>query len=104
MAKPFICKVGLAQVSVNPAYADELVSWVHEPTFPGESDKTGLFSIAGLEEISRLQQHIGEKYIAHLSRKIEAITRFASEQEVELLVFPEYSVPPEALPHLLQPR
>jgi hypothetical protein len=98
MAKPFICKIALAQISVNPAYADELVSGIREPTFPSENDKAGLFSISGLEEIAHLQQNIGEKYVAHLNRKVETIARFASDQEVELLVFPEYSIPPETLP------
>lgn len=98
MAKPFISRLGLAQVSVNPAYADELVSGIQEPTFPQENQKIGLFSVSGLEEISRLQVTLAEKYLAHLSRKVESIVRFAATDNVELLVFPEYSIPPETLP------
>jgi hypothetical protein len=98
MAKPFLCRLGLAQISVNPAYADELVSCIQEPTFPAESEKIGLFSISGLEEIARLQQNIGENYVAHLNRKIESIVRFAASNAVKLLIFPEYSIPPETLP------
>jgi len=98
MARPFLCRLGLAQISVNPAYADELVSCIQEPTFPAESEKTGLFAISGLEEIGRLQQNLGEKYVAHLNRKVESVVRFASGNGVELLVFPEYSIPPETLP------
>jgi hypothetical protein len=98
MAKPFLCKIGLAQISVNPAYADELVSCIQEPTFPHENEKIGLFYISGLEEIGNLKRNISEKYVAHLNRKIEAVVRFGSANGVELLVFPEYSVPPESLP------
>jgi len=98
MAKPFLCRLGLAQISFNPAYADELVSCIQEPTFPAENEKTGLFSISGLEEVGLLQQNLGEKYVAHLNRKVESVVRFASGNGVELLVLPEYSIPPETLP------
>lgn len=98
MAKQFISRLGLVQISVNPAYADELVSAIQEPTFPKENQKIGLFSIAGLEEIGRLQQNLAEKYTAHLNHKVESIVRFAAADNVDLLVFPEYSIPPETLP------
>jgi hypothetical protein len=98
VAKPFLCRVGLAQISFNPAYMDELASYIQEPAFPGEHDKTGLFSISGLEEVGQFQSSVAEKYLLHLNHKIESIVRFASSDGVELLVFPEYSIPPEALP------
>lgn len=98
MAKPFLCRLAVAQISCNPAYADELVACIQEPSFPAENEKVGLFTISGLEEASRLRQDIGEQYIAHLNRKLDAIIRFAAEQAVELLVFPEYSIPAESLP------
>lgn len=97
MAKPFRCKLGIAQISANPAYADELVSMIQEPAFPGKTDKIGLFTIAGLEEINALRQRISERYIAHLNRKLEAVIRFAASHSVEILTLPEYSVPPESL-------
>lgn len=98
MAKPFLCRFGVAQISVNPAYADELVSSIQEPAFPAENQKVGLFPIAGLEEIGRIQQGVAEKYITHLNHKAESVTRFAANNGVELLLFPEYSIPPESLP------
>jgi len=67
MAKQFISRLGLAQISINPAYADELVSAIQEPTFPQENQRVGLFSIAGLEEVGRLQQNLAEKYVTHLN-------------------------------------
>src|SRR3989441_4345686 len=98
MVKPFLCRLGVAQISCNPAYADELVACLQEPAFPAENEKVGLFSISGLEEVSRLRQNIAEQYVAHLNRKIESVIRFAANESVELLVFPEYSIPPESLP------
>lgn len=97
MAKPFLCRLGIAQISVNPAYADELVSWTQEPFFPGENEKVGLFAIGGLDEITRLRQSIAEQYVEHLNCKIDTIARFAAEKGVELLIFPEYSIPAECL-------
>ncbi len=97
MAKPFLCRLGVAQISCNPAYADELVACLQEPSFPAENEKVGLFTISGLEEVNRLRQSISEQYIAHLNRKIESIIRFAANEDVELLVFPEYSIPAESL-------
>lgn len=98
MAKPFLCRLGVAQISCNPAYADELVACLQEPSFPAEGEKVGLFTISGLEEVSRLRQSISEQYIAHLNRKLESVIRFAAGEHVELLVFPEYSIPAECLP------
>ena len=98
MAKPFLLRVGIAQILANPAYADELVSSIQEPTFPDGNEKVGLFSIAGLEPINALRLNIAETYINHLSRKLDAVIRFASAAGVELLLFPEYSIPAECLP------
>jgi hypothetical protein len=78
LQKSFSCRVGLAQISVNPAYTDELVSYIQEPAFPEEHDKTGLFSISGLDEIGQFQNSVAEKYVVHLCRRIESIVRFAS--------------------------
>lgn len=97
MAKPFICRLGIAQLSVNPAYADEMVSTIQEPAFPGNSEKVGLFTLAGIEEINALRQKISAQFVNHLNRKLQAFVTFAAARAVELLVLPEYSVPPESL-------
>jgi tetratricopeptide (TPR) repeat protein len=97
MAKQFLCRLGLVQLSVNPAYADELVTDIQEPTFRGEGDPVGLSSVAGIEEINTLRQKISDRYVTHLGRKLEATLRFAAACGVELLLLPEYSVPPQLL-------
>jgi len=102
MGKEFRFKFAIAQISGNPAYADELASRIQEPAFPAESEKVGLFTIAGIDEVSILRRRISEQYVSHLSRKLDAITRFCSSRGVELLVFPEYAIPPECLLALRQ--
>jgi tetratricopeptide (TPR) repeat protein len=97
MPRQTLCRLGLAQLSVNPAYADQLVTDIQEPTFPGKDDRIGLFTLAGIEEINALRQRISERYLTHLSRKLEATIRFAGARGVELLLLPEYSVPPQLL-------
>ncbi len=87
----------MAQISANPAYADQLVNYVQEPLFPDDDEKIGLFVVGGLEEISALRQVISNQYIAHLQQKIESIVRFSNMKGVEILLFPEYSIPAEAL-------
>jgi len=98
MSKSFPCRLAVAQISANPAYADELVAHIQEPAFPGDEEKIGLFSIAGIETINALRQTIAEQYVLHLNQKLEAIIRVAASCLVELLVFPEYSIPAESLP------
>ena len=41
MPRGFTCKVGIAQISGNPAYADELVACIQEPVFPSGDEKIG---------------------------------------------------------------
>ena len=98
MSKSFSCRLAVVQISANPAYADELVALIQEPAFPGDEEKIGLFSIAGIETINALRQSVAEQYVLHLNQKLEAIIRFAANCGVELLVFPEYSIPAESLP------
>jgi hypothetical protein len=98
MGKSLLCRLGIAQISFNPAYVDQLVSNIQEPVFPGKEEKVGLFTLAGLEEVNKLRHEIAEQYIRHLNAKLEAFVRFAASRSVELVVFPEYSIPPESLP------
>jgi len=75
-----------------------MASAIQEPGFRGESEKVGLFTLAGIEEINKLRQEISSRYVNHLNRRLQAFITFAAARRVELLVLPEYSVPPECLP------
>jgi hypothetical protein len=88
MAKPFICRLGIAQLSVNPAYADETVSALQEPAFHESSDKVGLFTLAEIEEVNMLRQKISAQFVNHLNRKLQLFIAFAAEREVEFVLLP----------------
>ena len=97
MPKSFLCRVGIAQIQANPAYADSLVSNLQEPNFPDGPEKIGLFTVAGIEPINTLRKQIATEYVAHLNRKLDPLIRFAKDCGVEILVFPDYSIPPDSL-------
>ena len=91
------CRIAFAQLSVNPAYLDESgISYLHEPVFPNQ-EREGLFTVSGIEEITRLRNKIAGSYVTHISSKIESIASFAADQGANLLVLPEYSIPSEIL-------
>jgi Flp pilus assembly protein TadD len=97
MAEPKYHRLALAQLSFNPAYMDESgVSYLHEPVFHGE-DINGLHKLEGLPEVHDLRARIATTFIDHMSHKLRAVVEFAAGQGVELLVLPEYSIPPELL-------
>ena len=98
MARPFLIRVGIAQISANPAYSDEREAWLQEPTFPKERQTIGLFTLAAVEEINSLRQRIEEKYVVHLTQKLETLIRFAGHRKLDLLLFPDYSIPLRCLP------
>jgi predicted amidohydrolase len=90
-------RVAFAQIAANPAYVDESgTSHLQEPAFPGE-EKTGLFVLAGIEEVKQLREKIAHTYLTHIVAKVEAIAAFAANQKASILVFPEYSIPSGAL-------
>ena len=90
-------RIGFAQLSFNPAYVDSSgISYIHEPVFP-DDHFNGLHKIGDIPEIAALRSAIGESYLRHISNKIQVVAEFAESHGVEILVLPEYSVPPEAL-------
>ncbi len=97
MAQPIYHRLALVQLSFNPAYLDDSgVSYLHEPIFPGDEGH-GLYRLAGLPEVNDLRVRVATSLIDHMSRKIKAVVEHAAREKVELLVLPEYSVPPELL-------
>jgi tetratricopeptide (TPR) repeat protein/predicted amidohydrolase len=90
-------RIALAQLSFNPAYVDPSgTSDVHEPVFP-EDQFHGLHKVADIPEVAALRSSIAQSYLRHISDKIKSVAEFASTHGVEVLVLPEYSVPPEVL-------
>lgn len=97
MLVPKYHRLALAQLSFNPAYLDDSgVSYLHEPIFPAD-DEHGLYKLGGLPEVHELRSRIATSFVDHMSHKIRATVEFAAQRKVELLLFPEYSIPHELL-------
>jgi hypothetical protein len=93
-------RIASAQLSFNPAYVDPSgVSDVHEPVFPDDKfhGLHGLHKVADIPEVAALRLSIAQSYLRHISDKLKSVAEFASARRWELLVLPEYSVPPETL-------
>jgi tetratricopeptide (TPR) repeat protein/predicted amidohydrolase len=91
-------RIALAQLSFNPAYVDPSgISDIHEPAFPSESQFQGLHRIADVPEIAELRAYNADAYLRHIRHKIQSVAEFAASKGVEVLVLPEYSVPPETM-------
>lgn len=90
-------RIAFAQIAANPAFLDESGnSLLHEPVFPS-NEKIGLYTLGALEEINHFRNKVAEAFTTHISAKVEAVTAFAANQGVSLLVFPEYSIPSTVL-------
>jgi hypothetical protein len=93
---PLYHRIAVAQISFNPAYVDTAgMSDVHEPV-PGDQFH-GLYRVADIPEIATVRSSIAQRYLRHISEKIRSLAEFASTRDVELLVFPKYSIPADAL-------
>lgn len=92
---PLYHRLAVAQITFNPAVDTAGMSDVHEPV-PGDQFH-GLYKVADIPEIAAVRSSIAQRYLRHISEKIRSLAEFASAQDVELLVFPEYSIPADAL-------
>lgn len=53
-----------------------------------------------LTDLERLRQHLAAAYVHGFTPRIEAILRFCAQHAVDLVVFPEYTIPGQILPRL----
>ena len=89
-------RVAVAQIDTRPAYLSASAALVAEPT--GQDLGLNLLgpvsSMLGLRETSR------QLYLTQLRARVEAIVSYCASKNVNLLIFPEYSIPPELLQFL----
>jgi Tfp pilus assembly protein PilF/predicted amidohydrolase len=93
-------RIAFAQLSFNPAYVDPSgTSDLHEPVFPDEKSHGlhGLHNVVDIPEVAALRSSIAQSYLRHISDKLKSVAEYASSRGCELLVLPEYSVPPATL-------
>ncbi|MHB9144746.1 MAG: hypothetical protein ACYC5Y_05350 [Symbiobacteriia bacterium] len=95
-----LTRVAVCQLDYNPAFSGRAVSYLAEPLPPGKNDTVGLHSLPPTAEVRSLRAEIQDIYLSNLSAKLSAILAYAGQQHVEILVFPEYSIPAQVLPQL----
>ena len=89
-------KVAIAQINYRPAFYKGETDIIIEPY---EDTSISQLSYSGSKN---LKQDIRKNYILWIKNKIIAITKNAVDLHVDLLVFPEYSIPPEILCDLVE--
>jgi len=95
-----IIRVAAVQMDFNLA-ANLGINYLEEPANLKEGEK-GITSLRLSEQklmnhLKRFRQNISENYSRMLNRKLEHILRLCAEKKVDLLVFPEYSIPASCL-------
>lgn len=90
-----IVRVAVVQLSYHPAFTVEGRSLLSEPF--GSSVGEALLPLGVSPDLqqalSGLRERIRDAYLEQLKLKVKAILRWCSERAVELVVFPEYSLP-----------
>ncbi len=96
-------KVAVVQIDYNPAFVEGGQSFIEEPFFMDARSRkeVNLISLPPPVDFSpglkTLRQDIGDAYLRLYKSKLEAILEHCAKQAVQVVVFPEYSVPVQLL-------
>jgi len=89
-------RLHLAQIFFPPAYFDAPLDYLAEPT-DGKLLVPELGHLRALSEVSGLLVELKGSTTSHLTAKVGAIALWSAGRHADVLVFPEYSVPLQAL-------
>jgi class 3 adenylate cyclase/tetratricopeptide (TPR) repeat protein len=92
-------RIHLCQILYNPAYFDGNSDLLEEPAPSIDVTRT-MGQLRQVKSIEGLLAESKGSYIKHITEKLCAIARWSQSRGAKILVFPEYSVPCEALPAL----
>ena len=92
-------RIHLCQILYNPAYFDGNSDLLEEPAPSIDVTRT-MGQLRQVKSIEGLLIESRASYVKHIIEKLCAIARWSQSRGAKILVFPEYSVPCEALPHL----
>jgi len=92
-------RIHLCQILYNPAYFDGNSDLLEEPAPSIDVTRT-MGQLRQVKSVGGLLIESRASYIKHIIGKLCAIARWSQSRGAKILVFPEYSVPCEALPHL----
>ncbi|MFW6016598.1 MAG: hypothetical protein ACOCRK_09180, partial [bacterium] len=88
-------KVGIAQIYAHPSFNDKVLSALAEPVITDE--KISLSSLELGDIGFDIRENIQTKYNKYFKKKLECILEYFNGKEIDILIFPEYTIPPEAL-------
>jgi tetratricopeptide (TPR) repeat protein/predicted amidohydrolase len=92
-------RLHLAQVFYSPAYFDAPLDYLAEPT-DGKLLLPEIGRLRDWAEVNGLLVELKGSTTAHLINKLHAIALWSAGRKADVLVFPEYSVPVQALQRL----
>ncbi len=100
-------KVAVVQMDFNPSAHISSVNYLKEPVKPSFGNSNISISTLSLilsndanEKLKTFNNKTKNDYIKLLEKKLEEIIKFCSMHKVDLIVFPEYSIPAEILPKI----
>ena len=88
-------KVYLAQILFKPAIIERELDWLGEPGIYDYSLGNSFYSMVEgkLIKDESIPYNFRENYLEYFKNRLEQIVKWVSENEADLLVFPEYSIP-----------
>ncbi len=89
-------KIHLAQIFYNTSYYDSPIDFLEEPMAFDEKD-TPLGKLRSIDAVQECLFSFKSIYIEHIRKKLRDIVSWSGVNGCHLLVFPEYSVPPQIL-------
>ena len=90
-------KIALAQIDYRPAFILESHELLVEPIFTSMKEPHTSISLLSFNGCEKVTNSLREKYISWLRIKIVAIIEKCIDLSVDLVVFPEYSIPVQLL-------
>lgn len=86
-------KVAVVQINYRPAFILDSHELIVEPIFSSIKEPHTSISLMNFKGSEKISNRLREKYISWLRLKVDAILKKCTELSVDLVVFPEYSIP-----------
>ncbi|SIQ42324.1 tetratricopeptide repeat protein [Halanaerobium kushneri] len=90
--------IGLVQMKAHPAFSDKMTNQLSEPITIFDGIKLGDLLLD--ENGYNIRDNIRKTYIKYVEEKVNKILKYISKQDIDILIFPEYSVPAKLLEKL----
>ena len=91
-------RVAYCQISAHPAYCGSNGNFCKEPIY--DADGAILTSISQIGAVNEICNKIQSLYLKEFALKIQHLLQSLKGEKIDILVFPEYTIPAECLPIL----